>query len=239
MPGSKRRALKKLLSPNSSEPSTPAQNGLTPVDSSASIASNPSNYMSDEALQQDLEVEAMIERGQSIGTGDHRAQNGLDEQGSELEWTPTAPASPDRRDVQPSAGHRGAAHVWQCGQRSEWRGRKEEELEAEVRREAGECGTGSQWVRLTRRPGDKRRCCIPLRRAIPLGTTSSKARDSGKFRSSGTRARSSAGKYMRWGSELALKAWRLADRRSHLTGTACLTPLLTSCTKLACSRPKM
>lgn len=79
MPGSKRRALKKLLSPNSSEPSTPAQNGLTPVDSSASIASNPSNYMSDEALQQDLEVEAMIERGQSIGTGDHRAQNGLDD----------------------------------------------------------------------------------------------------------------------------------------------------------------
>jgi len=37
--------------------------------------------MSDEALQQDLEVEAMIERGQTIGTGDHRAQNGLNDLG--------------------------------------------------------------------------------------------------------------------------------------------------------------
>lgn len=79
MPGSKRRALKKLLSPTSSASSTPNQSGtsLSQQVSGTSIASNPDNYMSDEALQQDLAVEEMLDREKSIGSGTHRAQDGV------------------------------------------------------------------------------------------------------------------------------------------------------------------
>lgn len=80
MPGSKRRALKKLLSPTSS-PATGASSpsaDLTPVASASSIASNPNNYMSDEALQQDLEVEEMMDRERSIGSGMNHVRDGVD-----------------------------------------------------------------------------------------------------------------------------------------------------------------
>lgn len=130
MPGSKRRALKKLLSPHS-EPSgtgasSPASdiaipalspspsNGSQPITitapqapqekkrtsslrssfslsrsslkhgkpsatSIASIASDPNNYLTDQQLQQDLAVEEMIEREDSIGTGDARQADGVGE----------------------------------------------------------------------------------------------------------------------------------------------------------------
>lgn len=87
MPGSKRRALKNLLSPHSQPQSdTPspsaasASGGLHPVADSgtslssitsgtSSIASNPNNYLTDEQLEQDLELEKMAERQEVIGTG--------------------------------------------------------------------------------------------------------------------------------------------------------------------------
>ena len=47
------------------------------LDSSTSIASDPANYMSDEALKEDLEVEEMVERQQSIGSGRNHAAYGV------------------------------------------------------------------------------------------------------------------------------------------------------------------
>ena len=82
MPGSKRRALKKLLSPHSSPAETPISSNTTANESGTSIASDPNNYMSDEAIQQDLAVEEMMDREKSIGSGMHRMQDGVDSLGS-------------------------------------------------------------------------------------------------------------------------------------------------------------
>lgn len=82
MPGSKRRALKKLLSPNSSpadagSPSTSMITGLRPVDSASSaqsgasgtsIASDSRNYLTDEQIaEQQSELDKMEARKDSIG----------------------------------------------------------------------------------------------------------------------------------------------------------------------------
>ena len=78
MPGSKRRALKKLLSPSSTPSSDPvpsSSNSLAPVDSStsaasgASIASDSRNYMTDTEIAQQVELEKMEMRKDSIGSG--------------------------------------------------------------------------------------------------------------------------------------------------------------------------
>lgn len=78
MPGSKRRALKNLLSPHKSpssdSPIHPAESGtslssITSAQSASSIASNPANYMTDQQLDTDLELAKMEKRTQSIGHG--------------------------------------------------------------------------------------------------------------------------------------------------------------------------
>lgn len=53
----------------------PASNGG--MTSSSSIASNPNNYLSDEALEQDLALEEMASRQNSIGSGHHREEDGV------------------------------------------------------------------------------------------------------------------------------------------------------------------
>jgi len=78
MPGSKRRALKNLLSPHKSPssdpPIHPAESGaslssITSAQSASSIASNPANYMTDQQLDTDLELAKMQQREKSIGHG--------------------------------------------------------------------------------------------------------------------------------------------------------------------------
>jgi OTU domain-containing protein 6 len=106
MPGSKRRALKKLLSPSSSpsqkaSKSTPAQvptpsisptsslvavsgdpsiksvQSAASLNSGRSIATDPQNYLTDQQLHADLEIEAMVEREGQIGTGKAKELDGV------------------------------------------------------------------------------------------------------------------------------------------------------------------
>lgn len=84
MPGSKRRALKNLLSPHhspaqksgppSGAPLQPVESGaslasISSAQSGASISSNPGNYMTDDQLETEMELAKMKERENSIGHG--------------------------------------------------------------------------------------------------------------------------------------------------------------------------
>lgn len=81
MPGSKRRALKNLLSPSHHADKSPSaatsSSAIHPVDSNTSLASvsasstasDPANYLTDQQLDADLELEKMSQRQNSIGTG--------------------------------------------------------------------------------------------------------------------------------------------------------------------------
>lgn len=53
------------------------QSSIRSAESGTSIVSDPANYMSDQALEQDLQLEAMAERQGSIGSGLHREQDGV------------------------------------------------------------------------------------------------------------------------------------------------------------------
>ncbi|GFZ43752.1 hypothetical protein JCM24511_01472 [Saitozyma sp. JCM 24511] len=130
MPGSKRRALKKLLSPSSSpsqkasksspaqvptpsisptsslvavsgDPSIKSVQSAASLNSGQSIATDPQNYLTDQQLNADLEIEAMVDREGQIGVGKAKELDGVGSLSLEDTNLPPEVISPPQPTAQP------------------------------------------------------------------------------------------------------------------------------------------